>query len=235
MVLIYSEDIPVDYLKALRGHYPEAEFISLPKINSVYSCIASHPDIFFFNLDAETLLYAPLLPVGLINTLKDHAINVVPAGKHPEGSYPFTAALNAVRVGDFVFHNTYITDEKIKKEAHNAGLSFIHCNQGYTRCSIVPVKDNGLITQDPGIAKAGRKRGLEVLLVDNANVILPGERYGFIGGATGVLNDGKIIFLGDISRHSSFKEIERFLRAHDVDYLHMPGLPLFDAGSLIFI
>ncbi|MFH1855909.1 MAG: DUF6873 family GME fold protein [Candidatus Omnitrophota bacterium] len=235
MLLIHSAQIPAKYISKLKEFMPTLTLLPLAPFDNVYHSIVSHPDIFFFQINKNTLVHAPIVAGEFIKKLKNTAIELIPAEKNPAGTYPATASINAARVGKYIFHNTHLTDAAIKREAEKLNLNFVHCNQGYSRCSVIPVKEKALITCDKGIKKAAQENGIEALSITPGNIELPGEKHGFIGGASGVLPDGKIFFLGDITKHPDFEKIRVFLKTHAVDYLSLEGLPLYDVGTLIFL
>jgi hypothetical protein len=154
--------------------------------------------------------------------------------KNPTDKYPFTAGYNAVILGEHLLHNLRYTDRSILDTAYKKSIKPIHVPQGYTRCSTIPLRNNALITADLGIAKAVAKHNIDVLPISPGYVILPGEKYGFLGGATGILSDGTILFMGDISLHPDSHKIKSFLKKHKIQWINLEGLPLFDCGTIIF-
>ncbi|MFH1752680.1 MAG: DUF6873 family GME fold protein [Candidatus Omnitrophota bacterium] len=235
MLLIHSAQIPGKYLSGIETLFPGLERIPFPGTQDVYPSIRSHPDIFFCQLKNDTLVHSPRVDMSLLSDLRKRGIRLLASSSSPFGHYPNTASLNAARVGRLLLHRQDITDPKLKEVSREEGLTLVGCAQGYTRCSVVPVKEEALITSDMGIEYAANEAGIGTLLVSPCNVILPGEACGFIGGATGILPEGDVLFLGDIRLHPDFKAIEAFLSRYDVGYLYLAGLPLYDAGSLIFI
>ncbi len=234
MNLIHSADIPRPYIEALERSLPGLACRALAPSNDVYASIASHPDIFICAAGGDTLIASPSLPEEVTAHIAKAGMRLIRACAVPRGNYPQTATLNAVRIGSRIFHNTRITDPAIRACAEGNGLDLIHVEQGYARCSTIPVGENALITCDAGIEKAARRVRLDVLRVPAGGVLLPGERYGFIGGASGVMPDGTIVFLGDGAAHPDHDGIVSFLAAHNTAYIFLEGLPLFDAGTLIF-
>jgi hypothetical protein len=235
MLLIHSSEIPAAYLERLGALFADLVTISIPPSDGLYASIRSHPDIVLFTLDHKTFICSPSIFDALETPLMKAGARLVRSRAIPSGGYPDTAALNAVRVGSYIMHNTKCTDTVIRDLARKRGLELVHVNQGYTRCSVVPVAQHAIITSDPGIAHAAEGIGLDVLVISPDSVLLPGEKYGFIGGACGIAPDGRVIFLGDISLHPDYAAIDAFFRKHDVPYAGAPGLPLFDAGSLILL
>lgn len=234
MIIIYDSRISRAYIDALKGFFPRARlyplFVSLS--DSVYDSILCHPDIYFFKLDERTLVHAPSVPPALIEQLKGDGVELIEGKSVPSGRYPLTAPYNAVRVGNMLFHNLKYTDPVILNEAAKRGIKCVNVEQGYARCSVVPVGDNAAITADAGIAKVMEKEGIDVLLVGPGHVELPGERSGFIGGSSGNVS-GEVIFLGDIDRHPDALRIKNFCAKHGVSIFSPKGLALHDAGSLL--
>ncbi|MEE8359499.1 MAG: hypothetical protein V3S04_01070 [Candidatus Omnitrophota bacterium] len=235
MLLVHSSQIPDDYLCKLDELIPGLERVALPESIDVYPSISSHPDIFFCQLMSKTLISSPRIEEALLLDLKRSGVDIIISKRPPFGRYPGTASLNAACVGKNLIHKQDITDPAIKNAAKARGFRLIDCDQGYARCSTVPVKESALITSDVGIQEAAKETGIKTLLIRPGHVALPGEAYGFIGGASGILPDDSVIFLGDIRLHPDFSAIERFLADHKTGYSYLAGLPLYDSGSLIFI
>jgi len=235
MKLIHSINIPTIYMDILKTEVPIDEYMALPESHDVYTSISSHPDIFFFHATFSVIVHSNKLSNDMLAQLREKNIELIPSKYSPSGRYPDTSVLNAIRIGDYFLHNTKYTDPVIKRTALRMGLKTIHVDQGYTRCSVIPVSNNAIITSDKGIAKQAKGFNIDVLLISPGHVNLVGEKYGFIGGASGVLPDGKIIFLGDISAHPDFHDMNEMFKKYQVSYTYLPGLPLLDAGSLIFV
>ena len=235
MLLIHSIDIPEIYIRAIDKLFPGIIRVAVPRSEDVYASIASHPDIFIFALDYSTIVSSPALYEELAAALSNTGINIIRSQSIPSGNYPQTCPLNAARIGTYVLHNPRYTDPVIRDLVRKSGLELVRVEQGYTRCSVIPVGQNSLITCDEGIARTADGLGLDVQLVSAGNVSLPGEKYGFIGGAAGVTPDGKILFLGDIRQHPDYAEIDRFLSDRGIGYNYLADLPLLDSGSLILL
>lgn len=234
MLIIHDHRIPRAYLEGIAGSFPDAATYALDMPQAeVYGSISCHPDIYFCRLGGNVLVYAPSVPKEILDALKRSGIELMKGLKDPGGAYPDTARYNAARVGRTVFHNLNCSDAAIKGFCAAREIEFAHVQQGYAACSIVPVGDNALITSDGGIAGAARERGFDVLKVSAGAVSLPGEKYGFIGGASGVLPDGGVIFLGDIKKHPDHARISGFAEKHGVELRHQEGLPLYDGGRLL--
>ena len=236
MIVIHDRRLPGEYSSALKKKLPGARVVpfSAPG-GKVYDSISSHPDIWFFQLDQKTLVHAPGVPDEFLETLKESGTRSVRGGEDPSGGYPCTARYNAARVGNVLFHALEHTDPRVLEETEKRALKAVDVSQGYTRCSVVPVGEKALVTSDENIAVRAGEAGLEALLVRPGHVELPGEKYGFIGGASGVTPEGVVVFLGDLRKHPDHPSIRGFFSRHNVEYVYLEELPVYDAGGLFFI
>ncbi len=235
MHLIHSSAIPRAYIEYIDKLFPGLSRIPLPKSADVYDSISAHPDIFIFQLNPKVMVVSRSLPKDILRAIEKTGVQTVISESIPHGVYPDTASLNACIVGKYIFHLKKITDKAILDLIEGQDIEFVNVNQGYARCSIAMVTKNAFITSDAGLVKIAKEKTLDVLEVSCGNVVLPDEKYGFLGGAMGVLPDGRVIFLGDIRKHPDFIEIDRFFHKHKAIYINMDGLDLFDGGSLMFI
>lgn len=226
MFIIADQRIP-EQAKPLLEKYGAVLYLSSHGIT--YSSISGHPDIFFCEVDG-TLVVAPNLSEDIKNKLKKNKVGYS-AGKKPVGEkYPETAWYNSVVTGNYVIGNTSFMDQHIKDLADTREI--IHVNQGYTRCNLIPLKNDCFITSDKGIEKVLLKYGLEVLFVDPEGVLLPGFKNGFIGGTCGVWQN-KIFFIGSLQHFPKGQKVRDFIR--DMEIVELYDGPLFDGGSLIFL
>ena len=151
-------------------------------------------------------------------------------GENLGGKYPQDALYNLVKFKDFYIHNDF-TEKNIENFLIEKGLYHLKVNQGYTRCSLIPLGDL-LVTSDYGIYKA-LKNKVDIELVDNDKVILDGFDQGFLGGTCGLVGN-QLIFSGDISRHKAFYKIEEICGHKNIEILY-PNIELVDLGSIIEI
>ncbi len=226
MIIIADKKIPDEAQRSLK-QYGQVIFLETQDIT--YPAISSHPDIFFCQTDNEFVV-APNLPDSFIEELKTEKVNFVFGRMETGNVYPDSARLNAVVTPEFIIHHEKHTDPVLKRLC--ADKQFIHVNQGYTRCNLIPLKDNRFITSDKGIKKALIKNDLEVLFVNPKGILLPGFDHGFIGGTCGVSGD-TIFFIGNLNHYPEGEEIRSFLQEYQIIELY--DGPLFDGGSLIFL
>ncbi|MDP8299402.1 MAG: hypothetical protein P9L88_05820 [Candidatus Tantalella remota] len=232
MLIIHDNRLPQEYVNALQRELPDADLVPF-RGEGVYESILSHPDIHLFKLAEDATIHSPAVGGDFLTILRGRGIGLIKGEENPFGKYPDTAVYNAVRVGGVLLHNSEHTDEKILEECASRGVKIVDVKQGYARCSVIPVGARGLITSDGGIASAASGEGLDVLFISSGEIELPGEENGFIGGASGTLADGTVVFLGEIGCHPQGTEISDFLAKYDMASISLPGLPLYDAGTLL--
>lgn len=225
-IVIANKNIPD---KALNRLKKQGKVILLETKGITYPAVSGHPDIFFCRVE-ETIVVSPNLPETIINQLKTLKLSFVYAETPTGSAYPATSGLNAVVTSQFIMHNENHTDPVLVQLTSEK--QFIHVKQGYTRCNLIPLKNNRFITSDKGIEKTLKKKGLDVLYVEPKSILLPGFEHGFIGGTCGVSGD-TVFFIGTLNRFPDGGKIRNFLRGYQIVELY--NGPLFDGGSLIFI
>ena len=240
MLIVHDKRLPEEYVEALKGKFPSAVLYAFDPgldqyIGRVYESILCHPDIYLFQLDGSTLIHAPCLGDAVKKRLRDSGAVLIEGHKDPCGRYPGTVPYNAARVGKYVFHNRCQADEVLAEKVIENGLEWVDVPQGYSRCSVLGLGENAIITSDGSIAVQAADRGIEVLVISTDSISLPGEEHGFIGGASGRTSSGDIIFLGDIRMHSDFEKIRDFLVKFSCKYIMLDNMPLLDAGSLLIL
>jgi len=184
--------------------------IEISSSDQVYESISSHPDIFMCKINGEI--------IHSENDLGD--------------SYPENIKYNGVQVGKYFIHNTSFTARKLMDAVENAGLTLVHVNQGYTKCNIVVVDENSIITSDEGIRNTLIPLGIDVLLISVGSVKLKGFPYGFLGGASGRI-ENTIIFNGDLSEHPDYISISNFIFDRGLILQYFDEYQLEDIGSII--
>jgi hypothetical protein len=148
--------------------------------------------------------------------------------------YPNDVLLNIAIVGKNVFCNTKFASKTVQKYLAENGFSIHHVSQGYAHCSTCIVGENALITADVGIFNAAKSIGVEALLIASGDISLPPYNYGFIGGASGLINN-KIYFCGSLNYHPDGEKIRLFCQKHEKTIVELTNSPLFDVGGILFI
>ena len=233
MIILHDKRLPDGYRKALADSLQNAVFIPFGGMpERVYGSISCHPDIYFFQLDEKTVVHAPGVSQGSLKILEKCGVELIKGEEDPGSRYPETVRYNAARVGNLVFGNLEYTDPAIKRAAVDRGLKCVNVKQGYTRCSLLAVNNGAIITADAGIARTAQNEGLKALLITQGSVLLPGEKYGFIGGAGGSIKDA-VILLGSIETHPDSGKIRDFVSGNSGRILDVGKGPLYDAGGIM--
>ncbi len=155
--------------------------------------------------------------------------NKVVAGTRELSShYPNDIAYNVVVYKNIALGKKSFVDPVVLDEIKKKNIKFIDISQGYAKCSCC-VCEKGIITADNGIFNILIKNNINALKITQGNVLLKGYNYGFMGGASGVI-DKKLTFFGDISKHPDFLKIKAFC---DFDYIK--DFPLTDVGTIFCI
>ena len=224
-MLVISYKASDDFKNFLRENgFSFIETIANPNLDPR---IADHPDLTLFKIDEKTIVVDKSVFSYYEEKLEGYDLI---RGENVGLNYPKDAIYNIVKFKDFYIHNDF-TEKNIKNFLIEKGLYHLKVNQGYTRCSLIPLGDL-LVTSDYGIYKA-LKNKVDIELVDNDKVILDGFDQGFLGGTCGLVGN-QLIFTGDISRHKAFYKIEEICSHKNIDILY-PKTELVDLGSIIEI
>jgi len=209
------------------------EIIKTEAHPGLYPAISCHPDAVFHHLGDNLMVYAPGTSMAVVAALEDMGFLLIEGEKPLTAKYPGSVHYNAARVGNLAFHNTRYTDRILRENLCKRGVELVHVNQGYTKCAISVVDENSIITIDRGIAKAAERKGLDVLVIEEDGILLPGIKSGFIGGATGLIDEKKLAVAGNIYRLKSAMKILDFLSQKGIEHVSLSDEPVMDIGSII--
>ncbi len=200
--------------------------------------VASHPDMLvFFAPDAilTTQSYATVAKkeLDILVTAAKRPLICVP--EDFGNSYPRDVLLNAAPVG-----NTLICLPSAASARLTDGTHYQICavRQGYAKCATVPLSERALITEDPSIAKAAKKNGIDVLQVRSGAVALSGYDCGFLGGATSFSPYRQyrdILLCGDVNTHPNAADIRAFCARYGKSAVSLSNAPLYDVGTIFLI
>ena len=235
MLAITNHTFPEEAKETLErlGH----RTLRLPPHPNLPLPVASHPDmLLFFAPDAIfcTKSYYEIAPQELEEISATSGVPIRYTEKEYGNEYPRDVLLNALPLGKHLFCNT----KTVAKELLSLGLIACHVNQGYTKCSALPVGNNALITSDASLAAAAKECGIEVLQIREGHILLSGYDYGFIGGCASYAPFGgldTVFFCGDLSRHPDAKIIERFCQVNGVNIVNLSENSLCDTGTIFMI
>lgn len=222
-----SEEI-LNYLKKLN-----IEPIKSIKCNELHEPVAGHPDMVIFPIDFKTFVAAPNVYDYYRNVLGSLGIKVIKGGKTLSRNYPEDIAYNVARIGRYALHNTKYTDQVLKYYLEEAGIQFIHVNQGYTKCSIAPVSDNKALTSDFLIHEKLISYNIDCMYIDPKVVYLKGYNNGFIGGCTGLINEKIFLSTGKIFDENISVSLREFIQSSGYIYDEASKQQITDLGTLI--
>lgn len=217
----------------LQGFEP----ILLPPLPSLPRAIASHPDTLIFKLSETVVTSADYCERAgyIFSDIREYSKDIVikVTSDEPGDVFPRDCTFNALRCKDYLFCREVSISETVKSVAKENGLTVVGVKQGYPACSAISAK-GAIITADEGLLRAASGVGLSTYRIEAGHISLPPYEYGFIGGASGVI-DSEIYFFGDYRLHPSAKEIERAAEELGLKLISLSDEPLTDFGGMIFL
>ena len=211
------------------------EILQIPKCTSVYEAINGHVDIQLniLNEKEKIVIINKDIHKEFKELLNNHNIRYIESSASLKNEYPGNVLLNAAILDDYIIHNFKFTDENILKNIDSKKL--INVKQGYAKCSILPVREKAIITNDKGISNSLLKEDFDVLLLPPGDIILPGFNYGFIGGIGGKITPDILAFHGDLDCYIYGDQVKQFLKKYNVKPIYLKKGKLFDRGSIFTI
>lgn len=189
---------------------------------------AAHADLHILHLGGERLILSREQQ-GSAMYLSSLGFSVEVLSSPLGSDYPNDVPLNAAVIGSSVILNS----KTVTALADFTDFTAIPVRQGYAKCSVTPVDEHSLITDDSAIAEKAAANGFDVLLVSKGDVRLPGREYGFIGGCCGLVAPDKMLFNGSLTAHRDGERIEEFLSAHGIACICVGEYPLTDIGGIL--
>lgn len=216
----------------LRGFYP----IKLPRHPKISSAVGAHADGLIFKLGNNLITTADYCDAApyVFSDLRERCpnIKITFTADEPSSIYPYDAPMNAKVIGKYLFAKADTVSPSVIALAEEHGLTVCQTKQGYPACTTLSIGDDAL-TADLGMAKAMKKCGIGVTLIENGGIALPPHEFGFIGGACGVY-EGAVYFFGDVDSHPSADIIKAFCAEHAHEIVCLSDEALVDLGGMIF-
>lgn len=210
------------------SRYTREKILWLPDNQDIDPRLAGHADLSVFIGNGAVIAARGGYPY-IVNYLTRLNIPIILAERQGP-TYPKDAGLCICRTGRYTIYNP--------KTANRQALAYldperIAVHQGYTRCSVCVVSDEGIITSDHAIASRASEFGLDVLEITPGHIFLEGYDYGFIGGASFTLNEDTIAFTGTLDEHPDKAAILAFLQKHRKTAVFLTKNPIFDVGGAV--
>ncbi len=203
-----------------------------PPSDLLYYAVCGHPDMLMHILDNCIMVHKDM-DSEFINNLSLLNYKVYKSNLALQTKYPYNIGLNSLSMGNLFAHSVKFTDHNLLSLVSDKKL--INVKQGYTKCSTCIVNNHAIITSDVSIAKALISEEIDVLLIPPGDILLPGLNYGFIGGATGLIEDDVLAFYGHLDHYLYGKEVLEFLKKHKVEPAFLRNGKLIDRGSIFRI
>ena len=207
--------------------------INITAQKSLYPAVRSHADMQVCHLGGNKIVCADLSS-DYVNDLRDLEFEIIPSQMGLKSEYPSDIPLNSAFLGkNHLICGVNYTDQTILNHAKQNVTNIIDTKQGYAKCSTCIVTENAIITSDKSIEKSAVSNGIDALLIRPGYITLTGLDYGFIGGASGLIDKDLMAFCGDIKLHPDFDLISDFLWKYRVDYLCLSDSILQDIGGIL--
>ena len=201
----------------------------LPDNPAVDPRLAGHADLAVLRLGKDRVCVPEGADTHFVNYLTNRGYPIVYAGK--QGAvYPQDVGLCVCATGKYTICNSKTVDPAIASCLTGVRIDV---SQGYTKCAVSVVSDEAIITADNAVASRAAEAGMDVLRIAPGHVVLEGFDYGFIGGASFLLDKQTMAFTGSIEDHPDKARIGRFLQKHGVTPVFLTERPIFDIGGAV--
>lgn len=199
-------------------------------LNSLYNEVSGHPDmqIHFIN---NAAFCAPE-NYEYYSSFQFDNLKLVHCTKSLSGKYPYDIAYNVCNVGNYVCCRASYTALEILSTYRSLNKEIVNVNQGYAKCNICIVSKKAIITSDDSIYRALHSKDIDILKIKKGYIELY-NMEGFIGGASGLINEKILCFNGDLKTHPDCDNIISFAKNSGVDVISLNKGNLKDIGSII--
>ncbi len=229
MPIIVDRNMDYRILQNIKNRFPQKNIIKSYRLSTVSGSLATHPDIQIHYLNWDTAVCAPECYEYYKSELSAHGVSVIRGATDPGNTYPDDIAYNVARAGNYVIANLRYTDPEIIKYYKGCGYEFLNTRQGYAKCNTCIADDRTVITEDMNIFRLiSGLEGFRAMKLECGSVRLDGFPYGFIGGASGLV-DGVLVFCGK----PRGTKITDFLIKNRIEYFFGSENELIDYGSII--
>lgn len=207
--------------------------INITAHNLLYNAVKFHSDMQVCHLGGDKIVCTDL-SAGYCKELKRLGFKLIDSRMEVTEKYPKDIPVNSAFLGkNHLICGVKHTSPVLLEHAVRHDINILNTKQGYAKCSTCVVNKNAIITSDKSIFGLAVKNGIDALLIRSGYITLDGLNYGFIGGASGMIDKNIMAFTGDISLHPDYVEIRAFLRKHSVDYVCLTDGKLRDIGGIL--
>jgi hypothetical protein len=228
-IAIINPDSPEEIVVNLKKQDIEPVFIEKTELVSEY--LAGHPDLQIFPF-GKIIFCHPDISVNFLKKIEKYTdIKICSTKLSPV--YPEDIPYNILNIPGFAIHIIKYTEPEIKRYLEIESVQLLNVNQGYSKCSCISA-GNSVITADESIYKRCNEYNIKSLKISSGFVNLPGYKYGFLGGATGVIGN-RIYLTGNLKNHPDKINIENFAESVNCNLFYLSYSDPLDIGSIFFI
>lgn len=219
-----------DIISALES----AKIASVPvEINeNLPTGIASHADLQILHLGGSSVLTASCSKKSM-DMLEMLGFDIQRTENELDSGYPDDCLINAQIIGRNIIMNPDIIDKRLLEFAEQNNYNIIGVKQGYSKCSVLAVCKDAVITADPGITRILQQKEIEVLKIKEGGIYLRGYDTGFIGGCGGMVEEKILGTAGSLKSIKDYENIKDFLRNRNIYAENLGGKSLRDIGGIL--
>ncbi len=203
----------------------------LPDNAALDKRLSGHTDLSVFVCDKNAVVARALYASDFVKYLTNRGYAVRPSAEQGP-DYPRDAGLCVCWTGKYTIYNEATADPAVLDIM--AGVP-VAVSQGYTKCAALVADDHSIVTADAGVSRAAKNAGMDVLDITPGYIRLDGYEYGFIGGASFIIDAHTIAFTGTLDVHPDRDRIIDFLAAHGKKPVFLTDEPIFDIGGAISV
>ena len=198
---------------------------------NLYEAVKGHPDLMGCPLKNITII----VPYLYSKKYKDFERFSTQIGATLiEKKYPNHIKYNVATFGRHALGYFKYVDKAIISVLESLKISLINTIQGYSKCSTLILDSNNLVTSDISIFKAINEiYGMNIAMINSGDIILEGFEYGFIGGASSLIDNKKVAFMGSLEHYNNGKAIINVLDSLEIDAVFLANSKLQDYGSMV--
>ena len=193
--------------------------------------LAGHGDLSVFVCKKRAIVAESLYSPDIVNLLTNRGYETVRSGRQGP-AYPKDAGLCVCRTGRYTIYDPKTADPAVLDIADGV---LVAVAQGYTKCAALIVDDHSIVTADPGVSRVAKTAGMDVLDIAPGHIALEGYEYGFIGGASFIIDDDTVAFTGTLDEHPDRDRILVFLAERGKRPVFLTADPIFDIGGAISV
>ncbi len=227
--VLIGSDCPKDIQHTIESY--GIKTLKSVNLSLIEDATSTHPDMSILHLGDNKFICAKSSLTYYQKILEDASVQALP--EELKSPYPQDAGINAAILGKTVFYCKKSISEHIFEEVRRLNFRRIPVTQGYTKCNLVPISENALITEDMSIYNAAIKNGLDALRINPGSIYLKGYPYGFIGGACGKIDVGTLAITGKLAYIPEVESITAFCRNHGVEVVELCNSRPCDIGSIL--